>query len=61
VVLTGRCLALTGPSDFAANLEASGYFKKPVDILETQAEGADANQPALIRFSIKAQFAPPAG
>src|SRR5436190_12194704 len=28
VLIEGRCLTLTGLSDFVANLERSGYFKK---------------------------------
>ncbi len=55
VVIEGRCTGLTGLSDFVANLEASGYFKKSVEIVSTQVEGT---QPAgdLIKFAVKAQF-----
>ena len=57
IVIDGRCTALTSLSDFVANLEASGYFKKSVEIVSSQTEtlppAAD-----LIKFSIKAQFQP---
>jgi type IV pilus assembly protein PilN len=61
LLITGRCTGLGAPSDFAQNLEASGYFRRPVEIQETQSERAEGNQPELIRFSIRAQYAPPAG
>src|SRR6476469_10419766 len=38
VLIDGRCTTLTGLSDFVANLEASGYFKKSVEIVSTVAE-----------------------
>ncbi len=59
LTISGRCTAMTALSDFVTNLEASGYFKKPVEILDSQVEPAQAGSPGLIRLSIKAQFAPP--
>lgn len=55
VVIEGRCTTLTGLSDFVANLEATGYFKKSVEIVST---AVDAQERAgeLIKFSVKAQF-----
>ena len=61
VVIDGRCTALTGLSDFVANLEASGYFKKSIEIVSTQTEALPAAPGQLVRFSIKAQFQQPAG
>jgi len=61
VVIDGRCTALTGLSDFVANLEASGYFKKSIEIVSTQTEVLPAPPGQLVRFSIKAQFEQPAG
>lgn len=55
VVIEGRCTGLTGLSDFVANLEASGYFKKSVEIVSTQVEATQAAGD-LIKFSIKAKF-----
>src|SRR5262249_52153245 len=37
-VIDGKCTTLTGLSDFAANLEATGYFKRSVEIVSTQTE-----------------------
>lgn len=59
LTITGRCTAMSASSDFAQNLEASGYFKRPVEIVETKTEQTDPNQPEVIRFTIRAQFAPP--
>ena len=35
-MIDGRCTALTALSDFVANLEATGYFKKSMEILSSQ-------------------------
>lgn len=62
VTLEGRCLSLTALSDFVANLEASRYFKRPVEIIDsavvsgTQAAGQQAQGPELIRFVVKGTF-----
>ena len=57
VVIDGRCMVLTSLSDFVSNLENSGYFKKSVEIVNSQAEPSTAAG-NLIKFSIKAQFQP---
>jgi Tfp pilus assembly protein PilN len=57
IVIDGKCMVLTSLSDFVGNLEASGYFKKSVEILNSQAEPSTAAG-NLIKFSIKAQFQP---
>lgn len=58
VVVDGKSTGLTTLSDFVANLEASGYFKKSIEIVSTQSEvGGSAD---LIKFSLKAQFQRPA-
>ena len=59
VTLEGKCTTLTGLSDFVANLEASGYFKKSVEILSTVAEPLPRPPGELIKFSIRAQFVTP--
>ena len=33
VVIDGKCTTLTGLSDFVSNLEASGYFKRSIEIV----------------------------
>jgi type IV pilus assembly protein PilN len=59
IVLDGRCTTLTGLSDFIANLEASGYFKKSVEIISSVTEAMPQPPGQLIKFSIKAQFQQP--
>ena len=53
LTLSGMTTSLTGVSDFVANLQTSTWFKKSVDIIDTQAE-ANAKSGDLIKFSIKA-------
>jgi type IV pilus assembly protein PilN len=58
VVIDGRCTALTGLSDFVANLEASGYFRKSIEIVSSQLEVLPTPPGELVKFSIKAQLQP---
>ena len=58
VLIDGRCTQLTSLSDFVANLESSGYFKKSIEIVSSQTETIPAPPGELIRFSIKAIFQP---
>jgi len=59
VVIDGRCTALTSLSEFVGNLEASGYFKRSIEIVSTTAEPMPQPPGELIRFSIKAEFQQP--
>jgi type IV pilus assembly protein PilN len=60
VVVDGRCTTLTSLSDFVANLEATGYFKKSIEIVSSSTEALAAPMTGeLIKFSIKAVFQPP--
>jgi type IV pilus assembly protein PilN len=59
VQIDGNCTTLTGLSDFVANLEASGYFKRSVEILSTQTQPLAQPPGELIKFSIKAIFQQP--
>jgi type IV pilus assembly protein PilN len=61
VVIEGRCTSLTSLSDFVDNLARSGWFKKPVEITDSQVEAIQGAGTDVIRFSVKAQFAPPGG
>ena len=54
----GMTDSLTAVSDFVANLEGTRWFKKPVEILDSQVQ-TDAKAGDLIRFHIKAQFNDP--
>jgi type IV pilus assembly protein PilN len=60
VLIEGRSTTQTGVSDFAANLEASGYFKRSVDIVSTQTETITQAPGELVRFSLRAIFQQPA-
>ena len=55
VTLKGLTTSNMGVSDLVANLEASGWFKKPVDIISTETQGADpkAGGAELVKFEIK--------
>jgi type IV pilus assembly protein PilN len=56
LTLQGRCLTLTSLSDFIGNLEASRYFIRPVEIIESSVEKGDAKGPELISFTIRGTF-----
>jgi type IV pilus assembly protein PilN len=56
LTLQGRCLTLTSLSDFIGNLEASRYFMRPVEIIESSVIPGDAGGPELIQFTIRGTF-----
>ena len=59
VTIDGKSTTQTGVSDFVGNLEASGYFKKSVDIVSSQADTPTAQAPEIVKFSLKAVFQAP--
>lgn len=59
VLIDGKSLALTGLSDFVANLERSGYFERSVEIVSSTTESGTASQPEVVKFQIKAVFKAP--
>jgi len=59
VVIEGQSTTQTGVSDFVANLEASGYFKRSVDIISTLTEPLPRPPGELIKFNLRAQFQTP--
>ncbi len=59
VVIDGRTTVLTSLTEFVTNLEASGYFKKSIDIVNTSTENPQGNASELVRFTIRAAFAQP--
>jgi len=59
VQIDGRCTSPIAVSEFVSNLEASGYFKRSIEILSTQVESAAGTNVELIKFSIKATFQTP--
>ena len=60
VAIDGNVPVQTRVSDFINKLEASGYFKRQMDIVSTQTgdapPGLPASEPELTRFSIKGIF-----
>lgn len=55
--IQGRCLTLTSLSDFIGNLEASRYFMRPVEIIDSSVvAGSDKAGPELIQFTIRGGF-----
>jgi type IV pilus assembly protein PilN len=50
VVIDGKCTTLTGLSEFVSNLEASGYFKRSIEIVDTKTEMAGTGG-ELIKFT----------
>lgn len=58
LTLQGRCLTLTSLSDFIGNLEASRYFIRPVEIIESSVvpSAAEGKTPDLIQFTIRGTF-----
>jgi type IV pilus assembly protein PilN len=61
LTIEGRCMNLTSISDFVDNLGRSGWFKKPVEIVDSQVEQGPAGNTELIKFTVKAQVVSPAG
>ncbi len=68
VTIEGRSTTLIALSDFVGNLGSTDFFNKPIEIVDSQVEAAAAGTAApagaaadLIRFTVKAQLATPAG
>ncbi len=57
VQIDGKCTTPIGVSEFVSNLEASGYFKRSIEILSTQLENSSGVE--LVKFSLKATFQTP--
>jgi len=56
ITLQGRCLTLTSLSDFVGNLEATRYFQRPVEIIDSAVITGDGKSPDLIGFTIRGMF-----
>ena len=59
VVVDGNSTTQTGVSDFVNNLEASGYFKKSIDIVSTKTVPLPQPPGELVTFTLRAQFLAP--
>jgi type IV pilus assembly protein PilN len=53
ITMAGMTTSLTGVSDLVANLEGSSWFKKPVDIIDSEMSN-DPKHGELVKFSVKA-------
>ena len=67
VTVEGRSTTLIAVSDFVGNLATGDFFRKPIEIMDSQVEtrsgaATAAGGPDVIRFTVKAQLAnAPAG
>jgi type IV pilus assembly protein PilN len=59
ITITGVSTTETGVADFITNLEASGYFKRSIYIVNTTTETLARSGGELIKFTIRAQFQTP--
>jgi type IV pilus assembly protein PilN len=59
ITIDGRCTSLTALSDFVANLEATGYFQKSVEIVSSQTEILPTPPGEVVKFSVKGIFISP--
>jgi type IV pilus assembly protein PilN len=59
ITIDGRCTTLTGLSDFVANLEATGYFKRSVEIVSSVTEVMPTPPGEVVKFSVKGVFISP--
>lgn len=53
--LDGQTTSLTALSDFVTNLEASPWFKRPVEIVDSQVDHSEVTG-ELVRFTVKANM-----
>jgi type IV pilus assembly protein PilN len=56
VTIEGRSATLVALSDFVGNLGTTDFFKKPIEIVDSQVE-SQTQGPETIKFTVKAQLA----
>ena len=55
--IVGMTTSLTGVSDFVANLAASAWFKRPIELIDSRIDPSQrASSESIIKFSIRAMF-----
>ena len=59
ILIEGRCLNDTIISDFVANLEASGYFERSIDIVGVSEEPVAQPPGQIVKFNLRATFKQP--
>ncbi len=61
VLISGESLSVTSLTDFVANLQATGFFERQIDIVSSTTVPIPQSPGELIRFSVRARFTLPAG
>jgi type IV pilus assembly protein PilN len=56
ITIEGQCLSLTALSDFVGNLSATRYFRRPVEIVDSQVQSGRDEGPGTIAFTVKGTF-----
>jgi type IV pilus assembly protein PilN len=56
ITVVGRTTSLASLSDFVGNLEATRYFQRPVEIVESEVMAGQKDGPDLINFTIRGKF-----
>jgi len=56
VTIDGKTTSITSVSDFASALEATGYFKKSVEIVSSTTQEVKEGAGILVNFQLKATF-----
>ena len=56
VTIEGRSTTLVALSDFVGNLGTNEFFKKPIEIVDSQVETGQQQGPEVIKFTVKAQL-----
>ena len=59
VAIHGRCTNLTSLTDYVRTLEASGYFKKSIEIVNTRTDTSAGAAGEMVSFSLLAKFQRP--
>jgi type IV pilus assembly protein PilN len=59
VFIEGRATTITSVSDFVVALEASGYFKKSIEIVSSTTQAMQTPPGELVAFQLKALFQQP--
>jgi type IV pilus assembly protein PilN len=61
VTIDGMSMSVTALTDFVSNLQATGYFERSIEIVSSTSQPMPQQAPGeLVKFQIKATFAPPA-
>ena len=59
VLVDGFSTTQTGVSDFVTNLEGSGFFRKSIEIVQTQTQPLQQPPGELVKFTLRAHFQRP--